>query len=247
MLRFINGQTHETAADNGLREYAVYLDAHTATGTVGQNPVAVAVLIFDTGKGEIYYDLALLKKTALGWHHADTIELGDRVRIQSVSIENEEIVVNLKIHGPYDRECCSTLETVYQYAVVNDRLIKKPGPVEYEIAPAFEGTLWKWRETYYYKNDTHVQSYDPNAYSIHIVPRKKLEIRADCNVIQGDYAVDGEYINFEIPDKPLVSCGPESLGETFLGDLKSAFRYFFKNKNLYIVLKDNAGIMVFQD
>ena len=196
-VRLINGEYREKVLSDNPTEIVVRLDEHTATGKLGQKDMAAAILVSDIGTGEVYYDLALLQKTQSGWENTDIIELGDRVKIQSVSIAEDEIVVGLKVHGPYDRDCCSTLETVYYYQVSGGRMVKKPGASEFDSAPELLGTLWKWQETYY-KNDTFVQSYDPNSYTIQLLKGGGLNARADCNMAGGEYVLYGEYISFKI-------------------------------------------------
>ena len=243
-VRLVNGEYREKVLSDNPTEIVVRLDEHTATGKLGQKDMAVAVLVSDIGTGEVYYDLALLQKTQSGWENTDIIELGDRVKIQSVSIAEDEIVVGLKIHGPYDRDCCSTMETVYCYQVSGGRMVKNQGASESDSAPELVGTLWKWQETYC-KNDRYVQSYDPNSYTIQLMKGGGLNVRADCNMAGGEYVLDGEYIGFKISHSTMAACPPESLSEKFLGDLTSAARYYFKNKKLFVVLKDDSGVIVF--
>jgi heat shock protein HslJ len=243
-VRLVKGEYREKVLSDNSTEIVVRLDEHTATGKLGQKDMAVAILVSDIGTGEVYYDLALLQKTQSGWENTDIIELGDRVKIQSVSIADDEIVVGLKVHGPYDRDCCSTLETVYYYQVSGGRMVKKPEASEFDSAPELVGTLWKWQETYY-KNDSYVQSYDPNSYTIQLMKGGGLNARADCNMAGGEYVLYGEYIGFKISHSTMAACPPESLSEKFLADLRSAARYYFKNKKLFIVLKDDSGVIVF--
>jgi heat shock protein HslJ len=244
IVRLVNGEYREKTLSEDSSEVVVYLDEHMATGKVDQKDMAVVVLVSKIGTDEIYYDLALLKKTDSGWNNTDVVELGDRVKIQSLSIADDEIVVELKVHGPYDRDCCSTLETVYRYNISGGRMIKKPGASEIDFAPELVGTLWKWHETYF-KSDTYVQSYDPNSYTVQLLNDGILKVRADCNMAGGQYALNGEYVNFQILYSTRAACPPESLSDQFLEDLRSVARYFFKNNKLYIVLKGDSGVMVF--
>jgi heat shock protein HslJ len=243
-LRLINGEYQEKTSAHGVSEFSVYLDEHMATGKINQKDMAAVILVSDIGTGEVYYDLALLNKTQSGWENIDIVELGDRVKIQSIAIADDEIVVDLKIHGPYDRDCCSTLETTFRYIVSGSRMIKKPDSSEFETAPELIGVQWKWIETYY-KNGTYVQSYDPNAYTIQLLEGGGLRVRADCNMAGGSYAVDGEYIYLQIVHSTMAACPPESLSDLFLSDLNAAVRYYFKNHKLYIILKNDKGVMVF--
>jgi heat shock protein HslJ len=246
IVRLVNGEYREYTGAEDSPEIFVYLDEHMTTGTIHQIERAIVVLVSRMETGEVYYDLALLTKTDSGWKNTDAVELGDRVKIGSISIADDEIIVNLKVHGPYDRQCCSTLETVYRYQVSGGRMEKRPDPLEFASAPELVGTLWKWQETYF-KNDTYVQSHDPNSYTIQLVEDGSVKVRADCNMAGGKYVLDGEYIDFHITQSTLAACPPESLSEKFMADLRSAVRYYFKNKKLYVVMKGDSGVMVFSD
>jgi heat shock protein HslJ len=246
IVRLVNGEYREYTGAEDSPEIFVYLDEHMTTGTIHQIERAIVVLVSRMETGEVYYDLALLTKTDSGWKNTDAVELGDRVKIGSISIADDEIIVNLKVHGPYDRQCCSTLETVYRYQVSGGRMEKKPDPLEFASAPKLVGTLWKWQETYF-KNDTYVQSHDPSSYTIQLVEDGSVRVRADCNMAGGKYVLDGEYIDFHITQSTLAACPPESLSEKFMADLRSAVRYYFKNKKLYVVMKGDSGVMVFSD
>jgi heat shock protein HslJ len=245
IVRLVNGEYREKSSSAESDETIVHLDKHTAAGKIGQTDIAVAVLVSNVGTGEVYYDLVLMKKTGAGWEQSDLVELGDRVKIQSLAIVEDEIVVELKVHGPYDRECCSTLETVYRYFVSDGRMVRKLGPADFSFMPELLETLWKWQETYYKKSDTYVQSYDPNAYTIQLKNDGSLNVRADCNMAGGKYVLNGEYLNFQITHSTMAACPPESLSEKFLADLKLVDRYYFKSRKLYVVLKGDSGVMVF--
>jgi heat shock protein HslJ len=243
-VKLNNGEYREKTSEQESAQVVVNLDDHMATGKGGHNDMAAAILVSHLDGGEVYYDLALLKKTQAGWENTDIVELGDRVKIQSISIEDDEFVVHLKVHGPYDRDCCATLEKIFKYNVSGGKIVKELDPEEQSSPPDLEGTLWKWQETYY-KNDRYIQSYDPNSYTVQLLKDKRLNVRADCNNAGGGYAVDGEYIDLQITHSTMAACPPESLSDIFMADLKSATRYYFKNQKLYIVLKNEAGVMVF--
>jgi heat shock protein HslJ len=243
-VKLNNGEYREKTSEQDSAQIAVNLDDHMATGKGGNNDTAAAILVSHLDGGEVYYDLALLKKTQSGWENTDIVELGDRVKIQSLSIEEDKIVVDLKVHGPYDRDCCSTLKKTFKYNVSGSKMVKELDPEEQSSPPDLEGTLWKWQETYY-KNDNYIQSYDPNSYTIQLLKDKGLHVHADCNMAGGKYSLDGEFINLQLTHSTMVACPPESLSDVFLMDLNAATRYYFKNHKLYIVLKNEAGVMVF--
>lgn len=244
IVNLTNGEYHEIVSTDDDSGVNVHLDDHMAVGKYAQTDMAAVILVSDIGAGEVYYDLALLQKTPSGWENTDTVELGDRVKIQSVAMKDDEIQVELKVHGPYDRPCCATLERIFEYKISGGKLVKVPDAFDSASLPELEGTLWKWQETYY-KNDSYIQSYDPNAYTVQMIRDKGLSVRADCNMAGGKYVLNSEYLDFQITHSTRAACPPESLSDAFLADLNTVVRYYFKNHKLYIVLKKDAGVMVF--
>jgi hypothetical protein len=59
--------------------------------------------------------------------NTDTILLGDRVKLNSVAIEGDEIVVSITTHAPRDPQCCPTQDVQQRYIVRDGRLVPVPG------------------------------------------------------------------------------------------------------------------------
>jgi hypothetical protein len=49
--------------------------------------------------------------------------LGDRVKVHIVDIKENEILVNMTVHGPGESMCCPTLRVIKRFAVREDRLV----------------------------------------------------------------------------------------------------------------------------
>jgi hypothetical protein len=52
-----------------------------------------------------------------------TTLLGDRVKVNSVRIEENLIVVDMVTHGPNDPMCCPTQQVVQRYALEGNELV----------------------------------------------------------------------------------------------------------------------------
>lgn len=85
-----------------------------------------AVILKSSGGGSgVFTELAaVINKNGIPYHVA-SVEIGDRVKIQSISIKSEQIIVNMLKHGPSDPMCCPTLKTVVKYGLSGNKLIKK--------------------------------------------------------------------------------------------------------------------------
>jgi hypothetical protein len=52
-------------------------------------------------------------------------DLGDRVKINAISIRSGKIVIDLVTHGPNDPACCPTVKKIATYALVGHKLVEK--------------------------------------------------------------------------------------------------------------------------
>jgi hypothetical protein len=52
-------------------------------------------------------------------------DLGDRVKINSLSIQAGKIIIDMVTHGPNDPACCPTVKKRATYVLVGDKLVEK--------------------------------------------------------------------------------------------------------------------------
>jgi hypothetical protein len=57
-------------------------------------------------------------------HDIAWTQLGDRVQINSLAVEGDEIVVEMVTHGPEDPMCCPTQQVVQTYALQGEELTR---------------------------------------------------------------------------------------------------------------------------
>jgi heat shock protein HslJ len=88
---------------------------------------------------------------------------------------------------------------------------------------------------------------DSSRYTITFNSNGSLNIQADCNWGGGKYTVEGNTISIEIDHTTRALCPPDSLDKIFIGHLNSSESFYFKENNLFIKLKNNAGTMEFKE
>jgi hypothetical protein len=88
------------------------------------------------------YDLALIVKRSGGWVYADAIFLRDGVKVHSVGIKDNEIIVNMTAHGPGDAMCCPTREVTRLFTVKTDQLIAEHNAGPNAQDPGIIGFVW---------------------------------------------------------------------------------------------------------
>ena len=52
-------------------------------------------------------------------------DLGDRVKINSLSIQAGKIIIDMVVHGPNDPACCPTVKKIATYTLVGNKLVEK--------------------------------------------------------------------------------------------------------------------------
>jgi len=243
-FQLVNGEYREPATPGSATETVVKLTDNIACGKVDGKEAAAAILVTDPGGSGTFYDLALLVKEPQGWVNQDIAFLGDRVKIHSLAITDNEIVVDMTTQGPGDAMCCPTRRVVHRFVLRKNQLVKASEEVRGKADQMLIGTVWKWQQSLY-NNDTRAVPTSPENYTLKLLPDGKVSIRADCNVGGGVYRLDGSKISIEITHTTMAACPEESLEQKYIRDLNAAAIYFFETDVLYIDLKYDTGTMRF--
>jgi heat shock protein HslJ len=237
------GEYRMPAAPGSASEILVKLTDKQAFGTVNGEEAGAVVLATSLGGSGTFYDLALLSRGAKGWENSDTVLLGDRVKVQSMTIENGHIVVAMTTHGPNDPLCCPTQQKTRRFAVQHDRLA--PVAEEKRVGETkITGTVWQWVQTLY-NNDTRTVPAKPENYTIQFLENTNIAVKADCNQKGGTYSVEGKKLSVKVTHSTMAACETGSLEDTFVRDLEAGAVFFFKDNDLYIDLKYDSGTMRF--
>jgi hypothetical protein len=118
-----NGEYHAPAAPGSAVETVVTLTDRRAFGALNGRDAAVVVIVTDRGGSGTFSDLALLIKGGRGWINADTVALGDRVKVRSLGFRDHEVIAAMTVHGPGDALCCPTQEITRRFRIQDDRLV----------------------------------------------------------------------------------------------------------------------------
>jgi len=143
-----HGEHCEPAAPGSASEIIVKLSDKKVFGMVNGRETGAAVIFTSTGGTGTFYDLALLSREAEGWVNTDTVLLGDRVKVHSVIIKNDHIVVAMTTHGPNEPKCCPTVEVEKRFGIEGNHLVSV-AEVESDRESRITGTVWQWVQTLY--------------------------------------------------------------------------------------------------
>jgi len=243
-VQFSSGEYHEPATLGSTTELTVTLTDQRAFGKLDGKEAGAVIVVTDPGGSGSFYDLALLVKKPQGWTNQDVTLLGDRIKIHSLAVVNDEIAVDMTNHGPADAMCCPTRHVVQRYALRENRLVKVGEEVHGNVDPVLVDTVWRWQQTIY-NNDRKAVPLNPENYTLKLLPDGKASIRADCNLGGGVYTLRGNEISIEITHTTRAACPPESLEQDYIRDINASARYFVESNILQIDLKGNTGTMRF--
>ena len=101
-----------------LSDYCVFGDFN-GDGAVD----AAGILISRPGGSGTFYDLALLLNEKGTPRHVDTVSLGDRIQVKSLTLEDGAIRLTMVVHGPKDPVCCPTLAVTWSFKVEKEKLV----------------------------------------------------------------------------------------------------------------------------
>ena len=100
------------------------LPEYTVFGDLDGVPSAVVVLVSSGGGSGTFYNLPSSKKQDGQPVNVAAYALGDRIKLNSVAIENNQIVVDMIAAGESDPACCPTHHYVNTYELQGDQIVE---------------------------------------------------------------------------------------------------------------------------
>ena len=242
-MTLVRGRYSAPAAPGSASRVTVFLTEWKSFGRIAGREAGAVVLVTSLGGSGSFYELALLERQEGKWANTDTVLLGDRVKVHSVALDANGIVVAMTAHGSKDPQCCPSQEVHKRFAVKGDRLVPAAANAKTDEPPLF-GTTWQWTHTRY-NNDTKAVPPKPENYTVRFQEGGKLNVKADCNLKGGTYALDGKKLSIAILNSTMAACEPGSLEDEFVRNLTAGVILFFRDGDLYIDLKYDSGTMKF--
>ncbi len=248
-----NGVYTETVDADAAIMAMVQLIDPVAFGELNGQPAAAVILASSGGGTGVFVDLAVALQQDGQWANVATTPLGDRVVINSVTIANNQIVVDMITHGPNDPMCCPTQAVVQAYELQDNALVpvelaappaEAPAPAEPAAETNIFGVLWQWTGTAYGDGSTLTVD-DPTRYTLLLQVDGTLQVQADCNQGAGSYVVDGNNLTFGPIAMTAMACPPDSLDGQFLQELGTVVTYVTDGPDLVLNLEADSGNMRF--
>ena len=229
------------------RPTVTFMDPYALGDLDGDGIEDAAALLAENsgGSGTFIYLAAVLNRNGYPNNEATTL-LGDRVQINSLSIEEGEIVVDMITHGPDDPLCCPAQQVVQTYELRDGELVLTSEKVISTTAdPEIVGVVWRWVK-FLGGDDATIMVDDPNKYTLELLPDGQVRIKADCNMASGTHKLEAAGgLTLELGPTTLAECEPGSLYDKYLEMLAWVRTYVLAGDQLVLNMMADGGDLFF--
>jgi heat shock protein HslJ len=239
----VDGAYSEQAAPGSATRTRIMLTDKVAYGTLNGERTAAVILVTDPGGSGTFYDLAVVVVRDGRPINIALTNLGDRIKINTLSIQDNAVVVDMVTQSSLTSMASLTRQVVYTYVLQGSALIHVSSKNEESTAP-LSGTSWRWEKFQGTTADT-ITVTQAGAYTIDFRPDGKVSIRADCNRGSGTYTIKGNDLAISIKVLTRAACPPESLSDRYIQHLNDVASYVFESGRLTLYLKTDEDRMVF--
>ena len=242
VVRLNNGSFRIAAAPGSTSEVIVTLTQYIAHGELDGRSIAAAVLVTSTGGTGSFYDLAVMITEEGEPTNIATIFLGDRIRLQTIAVRGNEIVVELIRAGLRDPLCCTTQRVLEHYRLADSRLTRTAVQEIEPPDPRLLGGTWMLKKMVGSGGDD-VPVQQAERYTLLFKPDWTVEVRADCNGAGGSYDLQENKLEIRITHSTLASCPPESRSDEWLRLLGLVASYRVDGGELWLNAREKAGAL----
>lgn len=247
-VELADGEYRAPAAPGSASEIVVQVVEPIAFGELNGQPAAAVVLASSGGGSGTFMELAIVMEQDGQPVDVASTSLGDRAQINSVTVENNQIAIDMVTHGSDDPMCCPTQPALKTYGLEGDQLVETLSTGA-RSGQSLTGTVWQW--TTFVDPLSKLTVDDPAQYTVEFKADESVSAKADCNQGNGSYTAENNgkgpsgSIDIEIMAMTMAMCPPESLSDQFVQYLNQAAIYFFEGENLYLDLPADSGTMTF--
>jgi uncharacterized membrane protein len=127
-IKLNDGSYQEKIVPESATELVIKLSDRIAFGDLNGDGAedAAVILISDPGGSGTFYELAAVINSNGKPQHAASAFLGDRVKVEDISIRTGQIVIRMVTHQRTDPMCCPSLEVEQKYMLQGDALVHQP-------------------------------------------------------------------------------------------------------------------------
>ena len=126
-IKLSDGIYQDRIAPDSATELVIRLSDKIAFGDLNGDGVedAAVILVSDPGGSGAFYDLTAVINSRGQAKDAASAFLGDRVKVEGLSIRSGKIVVKMVTHRSTDPMCCPSLKVEQAYGLQGDELVRQ--------------------------------------------------------------------------------------------------------------------------
>ncbi|MCK5324792.1 MAG: hypothetical protein KAJ57_02250 [Woeseiaceae bacterium] len=146
---------------SATRPMVVMVPEVIAAGDLTGNDVdeAVVLLAQNSGGSGLFLSFAIVRNHGGAPDHIATIDLGDRVKVTSLKIEDGTLIAELIEHGPDDPMCCPTKNVHREWAMVNGKLAELESTTEPPVDRVRGHLVWGHENRFFEECDGEHQAW----------------------------------------------------------------------------------------
>ncbi len=233
-----NGEySKPVGAGSAARNAVTLLPEYSTIGMLNGLPAAVVVLRSGGGGSGSFYNLSVVVEHGGEPVNIATTEMGDRIRVNSIAIRDNLILVDMIAHGSRDPACCPTQEVINAYELRGNEILEVSSDVlgtvdaqKLAVQPAtLEGR--RWRLTRYRSADDEMVAASTDVHAVLTFDEGMVRGTSGCNSFFGGYEIDtddaGRTIRFGEMGATAMAC-PETFRrqeQGLIGALNAAAIY----------------------
>jgi len=220
-----------------------------AYGVIDEQDAAAVVLAESGGGSGTFINLALIVDQDGAPVHVASAPLGDRVVVQELSIDNNQITLTMLTQGPDDPLCCPSQIVTQTYDLQGETLVLVDEMTETAVAgeSVLAGTSWTWGETL--MNDGSVRApATAGAFTLTFLGDGSVSATTDCNTFNGSFTEgsDGVRLTIAFLLSTAMACPDGAQEQEFIADVTSINGYIITdNEQLALLLPFDSGSMMF--
>ncbi len=245
-----NGVYTEPVAPDSVSVIEVQMQPFPiAYGVIDEQDVAAAVIAESGGGSGTFISLAMIGVQDESPVHIASAPLGDRVVVQDLAIDNNQIALTMLTQGPDDPMCCPSQVVSQTYELQEETLVLVDETTA--AAPTGEsvlaGSSWTWVETQ--MNDGSVKTpATEGAFTLTFLDGGSVSATTDCNTFNGSFTEgsDGVRLTIAFLLSTAMACPDDAQEQEFIADVTSINGFIITDGgDLALLLPFDSGSMIF--
>jgi len=209
-----DGTFIESAAPGSASKTHVKLSDVPVYGTIRGKRAAAVILVTNSPGSGVFYDLAVITEDMNTTDVIPAINLGDRIKVNSITFKMDTIVVDIYTQAQGEPMVEHSAREVRKF-LLDERNNLQEVKNKIKAGNTLLDIEWKLVRVAY-ANATEKMIKQPEKYLLLLSKDKKVNILADCNRGFGSYVLDGASLSINILGTTRAMCAPQSFSEKYI-------------------------------